>query len=400
MKKIFNQVANFIKTNRAISAAIAVVIITVAIGIGFIVANLGNSQNGSGAPDPSNPGYTEPPATSHQHLYAAETIQASCGHGGCTLYTCECGHSYTEDETPALEHELSDWVVTQEPTPENEGQKEQRCLHCNHRIVETIPKLEKHEHTFDDKVVKPTCSEKGYTSHTCSTCGYKYSDNHTSALGHSWSAWAETGKTSDAGMIEVSRSCKNCKKTETDFISKQPEAHSHTWSETVVAPTCTKDGYTQHLCKCGESYQSNTVSKTGHLYGSWVTTIQPTTSSVGEKKCTCQICGHELKETLAKLEQAVADKQEGLDPRITVKINAFDGTTAYKYGAVRVNDCRTWGDAPSISINAKNGFDIIYYKQNGQKVTYTLNPAEGYVSFLTIWDDGSYENGWIGDFSD
>ena len=212
MKKIFNQVANFIKTNRAISAAIAVVIITVAIGIGFIVANLGNSQNGSGAPDPSNPGYTDPPATSHQHLYAAETIQASCGHGGCTLYTCECGHSYTEDETPALEHELSDWVVTQEPTPENEGQKEQRCLHCNHRIVETIPKLEKHEHTFDDKVVKPTCSEKGYTSHTCSTCSYKYSDNHTSALGHSWSAWAETGKTSDAGMIEVSRSCKNCKK--------------------------------------------------------------------------------------------------------------------------------------------------------------------------------------------
>ena len=107
-----------------------------------------------------------------------------------------------------------------------------------------------------------------------------------------------------------------------------------------------------------------------------------------------------MKETLAKLEQAVADKQEGLDPRITVMVDAFDGTTTYRYGTIQVNDCRTWGDAPIISINTKNGFDIVYYKQNGQKVTYTLNPTEGYAAFLTIWDDGSYENGWIGDFSD
>ena len=42
--------------------------------------------------------------------------------------------------------------------------------------------------------------------------------------------------------------------------------HTHSYTETVVAPTCTEDGYTLHECACGHSYQDNTVAKLGHNY--------------------------------------------------------------------------------------------------------------------------------------
>ena len=40
-----------------------------------------------------------------------------------------------------------------------------------------------HAHTYTESVVKPTCTEQGYTLHTCS-CGDSYRDTVTDALGH------------------------------------------------------------------------------------------------------------------------------------------------------------------------------------------------------------------------
>ena len=43
-------------------------------------------------------------------------------------------------------------------------------------------------------------------------------------------------------------------------------SHTHSYKETVVNPSCEQDGYTLHLCDCGDSYKDNYVSKTGHQY--------------------------------------------------------------------------------------------------------------------------------------
>lgn len=42
-----------------------------------------------------------------------------------------------------------------------------------------------HEHKYTDTVTAPTCTAKGYTTHTCA-CGDKYVDSYTDALGHSF----------------------------------------------------------------------------------------------------------------------------------------------------------------------------------------------------------------------
>ena len=43
-----------------------------------------------------------------------------------------------------------------------------------------------HIHSYKTTVTAPTCSEKGYTTHTCVSCGNSYKDSYTNALGHNY----------------------------------------------------------------------------------------------------------------------------------------------------------------------------------------------------------------------
>ena len=61
--------------------------------------------------------------------------------------------------------------------------------------------------------------------------------------------------------------------------------HTHNYTNTVVAPTCTTDGYTLHECACGDSYQDNNVSKLGHAY-------RQVSQSGGTITYRCTRCGH------------------------------------------------------------------------------------------------------------
>lgn len=41
-------------------------------------------------------------------------------------------------------------------------------------------------HEYTDVVTDATCTENGYTTHTCSCCGHTYKDSKVDALGHDW----------------------------------------------------------------------------------------------------------------------------------------------------------------------------------------------------------------------
>ena len=36
--------------------------------------------------------------------------------------------------------------------------------------------------------------------------------------------------------------------------------HTHEYTDTVVPATCAVDGYTEHVCECGESYRDNVTT--------------------------------------------------------------------------------------------------------------------------------------------
>ena len=43
-------------------------------------------------------------------------------------------------------------------------------------------------------------------------------------------------------------------------------AHTHSYSTTVTAPTCTSEGYTTYLCECGKSFVTDKTSTVAHSY--------------------------------------------------------------------------------------------------------------------------------------
>ena len=77
----------------------------------------------------------------------------------------------------------------------------------------------KETHDYITKVIAPTCTEEGYTLHTCKNCSNSYKDTYTDPTGHKY-------------------------------------------TETVVEPTVSEKGYTLHTCsKCGHSYKDNYTNK-------------------------------------------------------------------------------------------------------------------------------------------
>lgn len=74
------------------------------------------------------------------------------------------------------------------------------------------------------------------------------------------------------------------------FCHIVPPVHPHNFTVTVVAPTCTRNGYTEHTCMlCGGSYKDNYVDALGHDYTE--TVVPPTCVEYGYTEYTCTRCG-------------------------------------------------------------------------------------------------------------
>ena len=88
--------------------------------------------------------------------------------------------------------------------------------------------VEAHEHSYTAVVTAPTCTEKGYTTHTCA-CGDSYVDTYTDALGHAWDGGTVTkpATATEAGIKTYT--CTRCSATKT---------------ETIPAGSCPSAGFT------------------------------------------------------------------------------------------------------------------------------------------------------------
>ena len=82
--------------------------------------------------------------------------------------------------------------------------------------AETIAAL---EHDYRSVVTLPTCTEKGYITHTCTRCGDSYVDSDADALGHSYSYEVTREPTAEAEGI-VTHTCTRCGDTVTATVPK------------------------------------------------------------------------------------------------------------------------------------------------------------------------------------
>ena len=74
-----------------------------------------------------------------------------------------------------------------------------------------------HEHSYTAVVTAPTCTEKGYTTHTCS-CGDSYVDTYVDALGHAWDSGTVTKQPTATETGVRTYTCTRCSATKTETI--------------------------------------------------------------------------------------------------------------------------------------------------------------------------------------
>ena len=82
---------------------------------------------------------------------------------------------------------------------------------------------------------------------------------------------------------------------------------SHSYQTVTNDATCTAAGSKVHTCTvCGYSY-CETISATGHSYGSWTQTKAPTCTESGELKRTCSGCGDVQTQSIATTDHSYVD---------------------------------------------------------------------------------------------
>ncbi|MBE6804493.1 MAG: leucine-rich repeat domain-containing protein [Ruminococcaceae bacterium] len=162
-----------------------------------------------------------------------------------------------------------------------------------------------HVHDYNVSTTVPTCTEQGYTTYTCE-CGDSYIDDYVDALGHDMIIdEAIAPDCINTGLTEGSH-CSRCDDATTEQEIVPELGHGH--KAVITPPTCTEQGYTTYTCECGDSYVDDYIDATGHLFGDWVVTKEPTTDTEGEMERVC-FCGEKEYNAIEKL-SAVDDKEE------------------------------------------------------------------------------------------
>ena len=155
--------------------------------------------------------------------------------------------------------------------------------------------VEAHEHSYTAVVTPPTCTEKGYTTHTCA-CGDSYVDTYVDALGHAWDNGKVTKEPTETETGTKTFTCTRYGETKTEVIPAL--SHEHSYTAVVTDPTCTAKGYTTHTCACGDSYVDTYVDALGHAWDNGTVTKPATATEAGIKTYTCTRCGETKTETI------------------------------------------------------------------------------------------------------
>ncbi|MDY4254585.1 MAG: leucine-rich repeat protein [Oscillospiraceae bacterium] len=146
------------------------------------------------------------------------------------------------------------------------------------------------DHVWQEEVISPTCTERGYTLHTCTKCGAEYRDNYTAPLGHT----PDGGETTVVAPTCTENGCTvyTCSVCGEKYNDTYTDALGHDWDEgTVTDPTCTSQGYTAHNCtRCGSTTRDTYTDALGHDWAAESVRVEPTCTETGYTRRECTRC--------------------------------------------------------------------------------------------------------------
>ena len=198
-------------------------------------------------------------------------------------------------------------------------------------------------HVFTDEVTQPTCTDGGYTTHTCE-CGYSTRDGETAPLGHDY----QPKKDDKNHWLE----CSVC--------NDKKDVAEHTYTSEVTPPTCTDGGYTTYTCECGYSYRDGETAPLGHKNVENINAVVASYATTGTKEYyTCGVCNKHFEDEDCTKEIANLEDWVAGDGLISAqKDNDAFGTQENPYTIANLTDYVAFADA----CNGGNKFEGKYFK--------------------------------------
>ncbi len=265
--------------------------------------------------------YDERPAIGHD--YQPVDKLPTCTDAGKTTFVCDrCGDSYEGDDIPALGHTFEEWYVAKEPDCVNDGLLRRDCVGCDYFETEI---LEKRGHKWSEwDVTTADCKTVGSRTRTCGVCGETETETgilggHTKPVNGVLPYVVKDAEKPENNYCAIIYVCEVCELPQVEVdpnghrgmvygkIEKQPTcfggmnedgtpcgqkgikadycgvceyykktdipALEHSYTSTIVPPTCTEEGYTTKVCNqtneagevCGHTLAKQDIQKpTGH----------------------------------------------------------------------------------------------------------------------------------------
>ncbi len=183
------------------------------------------------------------------------------------------------------------------------------CMQEDDNPISSQP-TDGHTHSYTSTVVPPTCTEEGYTLMRCE-CGNEGKAERVKATGHKGTEWEVVSipTCTDTGKEELY--CTVCFQL---FDERVIKAKNHSYTETVIAPTCSQEGYVKHMCQnCAHQYSDQYTPATNkHEEGDPRITKAPTCTEKGIRTYSCKYCNKSMRdENISVVEcnyKAIPDK--------------------------------------------------------------------------------------------
>ena len=140
------------------------------------------------------------------------------------------------DNAPDGKYEIS--VALKDDEASNCVDENGRALRAAFEAGSVLVSAAPHMHDYAVTVTAPTCTAKGYTTHTCA-CGDSYVDTYTDALGHAWDNGKVTKEPTETETGVKTFTCTRCGETKTETIpatgfmdvTKMFTDVSHSWAD-------------------------------------------------------------------------------------------------------------------------------------------------------------------------
>ena len=87
-------------------------------------------------------------------------------------------------------------------------------------------------------------------------------------------------------------------------------ATGHDYDSVVTDPTCEEQGYTTHICHCGDVIVDTYVESLGHSLGEWQTEKEPTCEGKGSEARYCKRCDYSEARSISPCGHSWVDEEE------------------------------------------------------------------------------------------